>query len=154
MEKILLGGSRSVGKTTAIRSVYNLLRENDYELFEGFEEPDRFIDFCVVVFHLKSKLKVIINSGTDDYSLIERVGNVYHSHQDAHFFISSVRDADDIRRHFFEVMGITDSGSEVLEIPLGKVRTGDKRPVAIDWYHKNLLGLIEHLISREPYRLI
>jgi GTPase SAR1 family protein len=156
MEKLLLGGAGSVGKTTAVINVLNYLLQNGYTYSAGFASTTNQ-DVRLVIEGHNSKgefKKVIVNSGTDDYSLIARAGEIYHAHQDAHVFISSVRDAENVRDEFFRVMEFLPLDSDVLEIPLGKARTGGRRPVAINWYQDNMLQLVKHLLARDSFNLL
>ena len=152
---LLIGGAPSVGKTEAITRIAELLRRINFTPIAGTFPPTQK-DFRVVMEGIDKngkRIRILINSATDNEQLISKLKSFYDENDSVDFVISSVRDVFGIRDALFSIMNIR-ANDTVIEIPLGKVRTGVNRPVALEWYQNRLDNLIALTLSNSPFEII
>jgi len=166
MKCLLFGGAESVGKSKAIYRLAKRLitppATGATSPFSTFKDvhgsvPASFADFHAVLEGKNNKgedIRIIINSPTDTKAIINKFKKFYDSNGTYDILISSVKeDSYPVRSYFFKTMSISPSKNFILEIPLAKVRRGVIRAVSLNWYEKNLDGLVEHVLNRDPYNL-
>jgi hypothetical protein len=156
MKYLLLGGTTSTGKSTAI---WNLAQNFVARGFNsiGRPLPITFVDFTAI-FETTDRngntVRILLNSPTDDPTVIIRLKEYIDSLDFAiDIFISSVRDPDWWpRRFFFNTFSIDPVNDFLLEIPLGRIHRirGDYQ-MALDWYRQSVDNLMLHTLANPPF---
>lgn len=155
MNCLLIGGAPSVGKS---ESIYRL---SVYLLNHGYTDitntvPPEFRDFRTVlagINHNGVLTRIIINSPTDTYAIIEDFKKFFDENGSYDILISSIRDENFYpRSEFFKIMNLEALSTSLLEIPFAKItRRGDSFDRAINWYQNKMDDLIIHTLKNTPF---
>ncbi|WP_395077259.1 hypothetical protein [Flavobacterium sp.] len=156
MNYLLIGGAPSVGKSESIYKLAQTLLTpaRGFTIITGIFPPI-INDFKIVIEGIDKsgvKIKILINSGTDNKKIIENFKNFHDVNKPFDIIISSVRDISNPRIDFFSIMKIS-TADIIVEIPLAKVRRGKTRTTALIWYQDKLDALILNTISNAPFNL-
>lgn len=156
MKYLLIGGAKSVGKTTALWDVYDYLRSIHFiHIDPNFVMPSTPVDFKVV---LEGKDKfgktiyILLNTPTDENIFIDYLDTFRKAQKvKIDIIISSVRDVDPERAYFFSKMAINPTVDIVVEVPLAKVTNINTRGASMRWFQTSINNLIKHTLSNQPF---
>ena len=118
MKYILLVGDANVGKTTAINNVFDWLKTDGYNVVDYVPLPRG--DFRT--FFEKEGMKVVVNSASDNCSLIDDLQKFHPNEYDV--LISTCRtneDAIKLYDYFYEIIVEKTDEKNVIEIPMAKI---------------------------------
>jgi hypothetical protein len=155
MNCLLIGGAPSVGKSESIyRLAVYLLNHGYTDITNTF--PPEFRDFRSVLAGINQngvQTRIIINSPTDTYAIIEDFKKFFDENGSYDILISSIRDDNFYPRpEFFKIMNLEAICNTFLEIPFAKItRRGDRFDRAINWYQKKMDDLIIYTLNNTPF---
>lgn len=146
MKYILLVGDANVGKTTAINNVFDWLKTDGYNVVDYVPLPRG--DFRT--FLEKEGMKVVVNSASDNCSLIDDLQKFHPNEYDV--LISTCRtneDAIKLYDYFYEKL-VTDK-KNAIEIPMAKIRKHRKCAVSYvtlrSDYNVKIVALAEYVFK-------
>ena len=159
MKYLLFGGAPNTGKTGSItRLAALLITTKGFSVTVNWNYPPTSTnrDFRVILEGLDNKknlIRIYINSATDTKKIIQDCKNFYDANHSIDIVISSIRDIFSARTDFFNIMKVNNSTDYILELPLGKVRRGNHRPLCLNWYEQKLDNLVKNVIENDPFSL-
>lgn len=159
MKYLLFGGAPNTGKTGGITRLAELLiTTKGFSVTANWNYPPTSTnrDFRVILEGLDNKknlIRIYINSATDTRKIIQDCKKFYDANHSIDIVVSSIRDIFSARIDFFNIMKVNNSTDYILELPLGKVRRGNHRPLCLKWYEQKLDQLVKNVIENNPFSL-
>lgn len=162
MNYLLFGGQPNSGKTSAVSRLANTLISVpfSFNVIEGTFPPARGTDFLILIERKISGMSqfILINSPSDTALPINNLKNLIDKHVDKNIdlVISSVRDINWERTHFFSTLKINQTDANIFEIPLARVTrkgTSGLFTPSINWYEATLDRHVNFTITNPPFNL-
>lgn len=163
MNYLLFGGQPDSGKTSTVTRLTNTLLAVpfSFRVIDGVFPPASGTDFLILLERINTdgtSQYVIVNSPSDDTLSIINLRDFItkHSNKTIDVVISSVRDINWERNHFFTTLSISPTDVNVFEIPLARVTRRHSSGLftpALSWYENTIDRHINFIITHPPFSL-
>ena len=144
MKYLLLTGAKNTGKSSVIYRLTQKLEAEGYSVETAGKFPKSLKDYqCVLT---KNNQRIFIHSYADTESL-EEFSSFYNDNKNVDLVVVALEETGTKRSQLFDILSITETDEDVIEIPLSRTIGRDDDNQAVENYLEKMQRLTSALIA-------